>query len=121
MECRKYKATIAHLASELGVNAFKVSAGLKNSNLTKDVCNGKSKYFASLVGNVNDYISNCGGKVPLKMYHLTIQENEKHREVIVYSHSMKIDGVERILVSVGPAYKVFNKHTHIANFSKRPY
>ena len=95
----KYHRLIDYLSRELGVRKSQVAASLNKTPALKDYDVKNASFVLEYVADPARLVESCKGKIPVQMYELTVKNPSSEKKALVFSHKIKCNGMEKMLMS----------------------
>ncbi|MDA3814999.1 MAG: hypothetical protein PF549_01380 [Patescibacteria group bacterium] len=92
---------IAFLVSELGATSAQVKKSLSTTKALKGLTLENS-IFTVTKDNAEDFMDQCAGKCPCRLFHIIVTQGEKKREVTTYNSKHLRHGYEKCSVTTSP-------------------
>jgi hypothetical protein len=101
-EKMNYNTIVQYLSGEMGIEERQVKRSFNTTSALKGINNQEASYTPNQI-DADEYIHQCGGKIPLKMYKVDVIDGKKNRTIHTYSHKMVSGGLEKTMITTSKA------------------
>ncbi|MBL7053512.1 MAG: hypothetical protein ISS02_02560 [Candidatus Portnoybacteria bacterium] len=96
-----FNEVIDFLVSELNVTPTQVKMSLSKTKALKGIDIGNSEFTVN-EDEADDFIDQCAGKCPCKLFHIVVTQGQKRREVTIYNSKYWKHGYEKCSITTSP-------------------
>ena len=96
-----YDQIVNFLASELSVTSLQVKMSLSRTSALKGVDLEDSEFTVDK-DRADDFIDQCAGKCPCKLFHIVVTQGRKRWEATVYNSKYWRNGREKYSITTSP-------------------